>query len=83
MTMLPALMIEPRLPVLPAADLEAAAAFARQEKAPATRAAYRSEAPEIGSVRPPLSGRFPRTSAPGPSRRFHNLAYVRCWSNGT
>jgi site-specific recombinase XerD len=28
---------------LPAADIEAAAAFARQEEAPATRAAYRSD----------------------------------------
>src|SRR5436190_21554885 len=43
MTTLPAIMIESTLPALPAADLEAAAAFARQEKAPATRAAYRSD----------------------------------------
>jgi site-specific recombinase XerD len=40
---LPVLTIEPAVPALPAADIEAAAAFARQEKAPATRAAYRSD----------------------------------------
>ena len=43
MTTLPALAIEHSAPALPAADLEAAASFARQEKAPATRAAYRSD----------------------------------------
>jgi site-specific recombinase XerD len=43
MTTLPVLAIEHTAPALPAADLEAAAAFARQEKAPATRAAYRSD----------------------------------------
>jgi site-specific recombinase XerD len=43
MTSLPAFAIEPTAPALPAADLEAAASFARQEKAPATRAAYRSD----------------------------------------
>src|SRR6202049_3374207 len=44
MTALPALMTTERTDLaLPAADLEAAAAFARQEKAPATRAAYRSD----------------------------------------
>ena len=43
MTTLPALAIEHSAPALPAADLEAAAAFARQEKAPATRAAYQSD----------------------------------------
>jgi hypothetical protein len=42
-TILPALAIENSAPALPAADLEAAAAFARQEKAPATRRAYRSD----------------------------------------
>src|SRR5450755_712049 len=43
MTALPALMIERTDLALPAADIEAAAAFARNEKAPATRAAYRSD----------------------------------------
>jgi site-specific recombinase XerD len=43
MTALPALMIEQTAVALPAADLESAAAFARAEKAPATRAAYRSD----------------------------------------
>jgi integrase len=43
MTSLPALAIEATALALPAADLEAAASFARQEKAPATRAAYRSD----------------------------------------
>jgi hypothetical protein len=43
MDTLPALAVEHSAPALPAADLEAAAAFARQEKAPATRAAYRSD----------------------------------------
>jgi hypothetical protein len=31
------------LPALPAADIDRAAAFARQDKAPATRAAYRAD----------------------------------------
>jgi hypothetical protein len=48
MDTLPALAVEHSAPALPAADLEAAAAFARQEKAPATRAAYRS-APEAST----------------------------------
>jgi hypothetical protein len=43
MTCLPALVIEATALALPAADLEAAASFARQEKAPATRAAYRRD----------------------------------------
>jgi site-specific recombinase XerD len=43
MTTLPDLLIEHPAPTLPAAGLEAAAAFARQEKAPATRRAYRSD----------------------------------------
>jgi len=43
MTALPALAIEHSAPALPVADLEAAAAFARREKAPATRRAYRSD----------------------------------------
>jgi site-specific recombinase XerD len=43
MTDLPAIVIEHPAPALPAADIEAAATFARQEKAPATRAAYRSD----------------------------------------
>lgn len=44
MTALPALLIEQSSAVaLPAADLESAAAFARAEKAPATRVAYRSD----------------------------------------
>ena len=44
MTALPALAIEqPAVPALPVADLEAAAEYARQEKAPATRTAYRSD----------------------------------------
>jgi site-specific recombinase XerD len=43
MTALPAIATEFSTPALPAADLEAAAAFSRQEKAPATRAAYRSD----------------------------------------
>ena len=44
MSALPALAIEqPAVPALPVADLEAAAEYARQEKAPATRAAYRSD----------------------------------------
>jgi hypothetical protein len=42
MTSVPALLIEPaeHLPALPAADLDRAANFARQDKSPATRAAY-------------------------------------------
>jgi site-specific recombinase XerD len=43
MNTLPTIATEPTAPTLPAADLEAAASFARQEKAPATRAAYRSD----------------------------------------
>jgi len=43
MTDLPAIMIEHQAPALPVADLESAATFARNEKAPATRAAYRSD----------------------------------------
>lgn len=43
MTALPAIVIQHLPPALPAADLEAAASFARNEKAPATRAAYRSD----------------------------------------
>jgi hypothetical protein len=43
MTALPALMIERTDLALPAADVEAAAGYARSEKAPATRAAYRSD----------------------------------------
>ena len=43
MTDLPAVVIERQLPALPAADIEAAAAFARNEKAAATKAAYRSD----------------------------------------
>jgi site-specific recombinase XerD len=43
MTALPALTIGQTAVALPAADLESAAAFARAEKAPATRAAYRSD----------------------------------------
>ena len=43
MTALLALTIERTDLALPAADIEAAAAFARNEKAPATRAAYRSD----------------------------------------
>jgi hypothetical protein len=43
MTALPALTIERTDLALPAEDIEAAAAFARNEKAPATRAAYRSD----------------------------------------
>src|SRR6202158_3903417 len=43
MTALPALAIERTDVALPAADIEAAAAFARNEKAPATRAAYRTD----------------------------------------
>jgi site-specific recombinase XerD len=43
MSTLPVLAIEHSAPALPAADVEAAAAFARNEKAPATRAAYRSD----------------------------------------
>jgi hypothetical protein len=43
MTTLPDLLIEHPAPTLPVADLEAAAAFARQEKAPATRRAYRCD----------------------------------------
>ncbi len=39
---LPSIVREPGTPALPADDIEAAASFARQEKAPATRAAYRS-----------------------------------------
>jgi len=42
MTILPALAIEPTAIALPASDFESAAAFARNEKAPATRAAHRS-----------------------------------------
>src|ERR1700678_2420414 len=43
MTALPALTIERTDLALPAADLESAATFARNEKAPATRAAYRAD----------------------------------------
>jgi site-specific recombinase XerD len=43
MTTLPALAIAPTAIALPAADLESAAAFARAEKAPSTRQAYRSD----------------------------------------
>src|ERR1700730_8629912 len=43
MTAVPALTIERTDVALPAPDLEAAAAFARNEKAPATRAAYRAD----------------------------------------
>jgi integrase len=43
MTDVPALTIERNDLSLPAADIEAAAAFARNEKAPATRAAYRAD----------------------------------------
>src|ERR1700692_3489917 len=43
MTAVPALTIERTDLALPAPDLEAAAAFARNEKAPATRAAYRAD----------------------------------------
>jgi hypothetical protein len=43
MTTVPALTIERSDLALPAADLEAAAGFARNEKAPATRAAYRAD----------------------------------------
>jgi hypothetical protein len=43
MTALPAIVVEQTAPALPVEDLEAAAAFARQEKAPATRRAYRSD----------------------------------------
>ena len=43
MTAVPALTIERTDFALPAPDLEAAAAFARNEKAPATRAAYRAD----------------------------------------
>jgi SMP-30/Gluconolactonase/LRE-like region len=42
MTRLPDHVI-PSTPALPVADLEAAAAYARQEKAPATRRAYRTD----------------------------------------
>ena len=40
---LPALIDRGDLPTLPAEDIERAAAFARQDKAPATRAAYQSD----------------------------------------
>jgi site-specific recombinase XerD len=43
MTAVPALMIERTDLALPAPELEAAGAFARNEKAPATRAAYRAD----------------------------------------
>jgi site-specific recombinase XerD len=43
MSTLPDTVIEHPAPALPVADLEAAAAFARQEKAPATRRAYRCD----------------------------------------
>ena len=45
MTTLPAVIMDQvgPLPALPAADIDRAAAFARQEKAPATRKAYRSD----------------------------------------
>jgi hypothetical protein len=45
MSALPAIMIEhvEHLPALPAADLDRAANFARQDKSPATRAAYKSD----------------------------------------
>jgi site-specific recombinase XerD len=43
MSALPALTIERTDLALPVADLESAATFARNEKAPATRAAYRSD----------------------------------------
>jgi hypothetical protein len=45
MTTLPAVSIDQvaPLPALPAADIDRAAAFARQDKAPATRKAYRGD----------------------------------------
>jgi site-specific recombinase XerC len=43
MTALPAIAIEAATPALPVADIEAATAFARQEKAASTRKAYRSD----------------------------------------
>jgi hypothetical protein len=43
MTTLPDIAIEHSTPTLPVADLEAAASYARQEKSPATRRAYRSD----------------------------------------
>jgi site-specific recombinase XerD len=45
MPTLPAVIIDQigPLPALPAADIDRAAAFARQDKAPATRKAYRSD----------------------------------------
>ncbi len=45
MTTLPAVIIDQvgLLPALPAADIDRAAAFARQDKTPATRKAYRSD----------------------------------------
>jgi len=45
MTTVPALMIDrvEQLPALPVADLDRAASYAKQDKAPATRAAYRSD----------------------------------------
>jgi hypothetical protein len=42
-TDLPTIVIEHSTPALPAADIEAAAAYARQEEFEATRAAYRSD----------------------------------------
>jgi hypothetical protein len=51
MTSLPALAIEATALALPAADLEAAASFARQEKAPSTRAALPIARQEIDRVR--------------------------------
>jgi len=45
MTTLPVVIIDQvgPVPALPAADIDRAAAFARQDKAPATRKAYRSD----------------------------------------
>jgi site-specific recombinase XerD len=43
MTAVPALTIERTDLALPAADIEVTASYARNEKAPATRAAYRSD----------------------------------------
>jgi hypothetical protein len=40
------------LPALPAADIDRAAAFARQDKAAATRAAYRSDFARFRAVLP-------------------------------
>src|SRR5215831_4218423 len=45
MTSLPAVIMDQvgPLPALPAADIDRAASYAKQDKAPATRAAYRSD----------------------------------------